>query len=117
MLILVCEWFQDPSAQGCAFISGTVTSANNAETWNKARTDTPQECPAIAGPLNVMPFNLPSVCAGYLDNNADTRKIKMNPEYCQDEYFASVVSLKNRYKIHLGPLIIIKGPKWILYVL
>lgn len=74
-------------SQGCAFISRTVTSAVEVATLNRARMNTPQECLAIEGPHNFI-FTLPSVCTGYLVENAATRNIKMNPKCCQDKYFA-----------------------------
>jgi hypothetical protein len=74
-------------SQGCAFISGTVTSAIEVATLNRARMCTPQECLTIEGPHNFI-SNLPSVCTGYLVENAATRHIKMNPKCCQAKYFA-----------------------------
>jgi hypothetical protein len=45
---------------------------------NKARTDTPQECPATAVPRTFMPFVLPYFCTGHFEDNADKGNVK-NP--------------------------------------
>jgi hypothetical protein len=47
-------------------------------TLNKARVDSPQESALIAGARSYMPFSLPSVYTGQVDDNAGARNTSKN---------------------------------------
>jgi hypothetical protein len=50
---------------------------------NEARTNTPQESPAIPDPHSYMAFFLPLVFTGHVEDNTDMRNIKKNVNIAQ----------------------------------
>jgi len=75
------------TSQGCAFISGTVTSAAEVANLNRARMNTP---PRVFSHRRSTQLHIHSAFGLHrlLVENAATRNIKMNPTCCQAQYFA-----------------------------
>ena len=61
----------------------TITIKADIAPLNEARTNTPQESPAIPDPHSYMAFFLPLVFTGHVEDNTDMRNIKKNVNIAQ----------------------------------